>query len=112
MPDLASIDLIAVDQSHNRFLVAFRLGVPEQVSPNEWRCRVSLDGLHDNLEVMHGADSMQALSLAMGLAVTLMREFIVRGGRLLYNEGEHGSVDEVEWPLESYFGWLGHGSPG
>ena len=109
MSDVASIDLIAVDRSGNHAPVAFRLGVPERVSSEEWRCHVSLDGLQNGLGFIHGGDSMQALSLALGLAARLLREFVARGGRLLYAERESKSVDAVEWPLESYFGWLGNG---
>ena len=110
MSYLASVDLIAVDQAGNRVPVTFRLEAPEKVSSEEWRCRVSLDGLKDGLDFIHGADSMQALSLALRLAVSLLRDFIARGGRLLYAREQNEPLDESEWPLESYFGWLG-GSP-
>lgn len=111
MSYVASVDLIAIDQAGNQVPVAFRLGAPERVSPDEWRCHVSLDGLQNGLGFMHGGDSMQALLLAMGLAATLLREFVARGGRLFYAEQDGKPVDEGEWPLEAYFGWLGHIPP-
>lgn len=107
MSYVASVDLIAIDQAGNHLPVAFRLGAPERMSPDEWRCHVSLDGLHNGLGFIHGGDSMQALLLALALAATLLRGFVASGGRLLYAKQESTPVDEGEWPLEAYFGWLG-----
>ncbi len=107
MSYVASVDLVAIDQAGKEVPVVFRVGAPEKVSSEEWRCHVSLDGLQEGLGFIHGADSMQALSLALGLAVTLLREFVARGGRLLYAGEQNKPLDESEWPLESYFGWLG-----
>jgi hypothetical protein len=104
---IASVDLIAIDGTGKRSFVAFRIGAPEQLSSDEWQCGVSLEGLHDELGSIHGADSLQALSLAMGLASTLLREFVARGGRLVYKPESRETVDEIDWPLESYFGTLG-----
>lgn len=104
---VASIDLVAIDQNGKRASVAFRVGAPEKVSSSEWQCYVSLDGLHDGLAFVHGGDSMQALSLALGLAANLLRQFVAGGGRLTYAEPDSTSADKVEWPIESYFGWLG-----
>lgn len=108
---VASVDLIAVDRTGRHAPVAFRIGAPEQVSSDEWRCRVSLDGLQNGLGFIHGGDSMQALSLALGLAAKLLRGFVAGGGRLLYAEHDRAPTDEVEWPLESYFGSLEDRSP-
>ena len=108
MSYVASVLLVAVDQAGKRTPVEFRVGAPERVSSSEWRCHVSLDGLRDGLGSVHGVDSMQALSLALGLAANLLRQFVARGGRLTYADPESMSVEEGEWPLESYFGWLGN----
>jgi hypothetical protein len=107
MPYVASLDLISIDQAGKNVPVAFRLGAPERISSDEWRCQVSLDGLHDDLGFVHGSDGMQAISLALGLAAKLLREFVAHGGRLTYAAEESDQVDETEWPIESYFGWLG-----
>ena len=108
MSYVASVDLIAVHQDGKQFPVAFRVGAPERISPDEWRCHVTLDGLHSGLGFVHGGDSMQALSLALGLAVNLLRAFVVGGGRLTYFAQESERLDDASWPLESYFGWLGN----
>jgi hypothetical protein len=107
---IASVDLIAIDRSGQRSPVAFRIGAPQPLSSDEWQCWVSLEGLHDELGSIHGTDSMQALSLAMGLASRLLREFVARGGRLVYKPESGEPVDEIDWPLESYFGTLGNSS--
>ena len=110
MSYVASIDLIAIDRAGKRVPVEFRVGAPERVSSGEWRCHVSLDGLQDGLGFVHGGDSIQALSLALGLAANLLRQFVARGGRLNYAGQDFSSAEESEWPLESYFGWLGNSS--
>ena len=107
MSHVASIDLIAVDNAGKKIPIEFRLEAPERVSSDEWRCKVSLDGLHNGLGFVHGSDSLQALSLALGLAANLLRDFVASGGRLTYAEQGSEAGDESEWPLESYFGWLG-----
>ena len=103
---IATLDLLAVHADGTRTPVALRVGAPEQLSVDEWQCAVRLDGLHDHLRPMHGADSVQALCLALRLAATLLRDFVARGGRLLAGEGR-ADADAADWPLDAYFGWLG-----
>jgi hypothetical protein len=105
-PYIASLDLLAVHSDGTRTPVALRAGAPEQLSADEWRCAVRLDGLHDHLLPMHGSDSLQALCLALRLAATLLRDFVAGGGRLLDDE-DSADTDEADWPLDAYFGWLG-----
>lgn len=102
---IASIDLLAVDAGGTRTPVALRVDAPVQLSPDEWRCAVRLDGLHDSLVPIHGADSLQALCLALRLVASLLREFVTQGGRL-FNADAGADAVEAEWPLEAYFGWL------
>ena len=108
-PDIATLDLIAIHADGIRAPVALRVGAPERVPTGEWRCAVHLDGLYDRLVPIRGEDSVQALCLALGLAATLLRNFVASGGRLV--EGTNtSSEDEPDWPLEAYFGWLGTSS--
>ena len=106
-PFIASLDLLALHANGARTPVTFRIGPPEQVPGGGWQCPVRLDGLHDGLIAMHGEDSMQALCLSLGLAAALLRNFVARGGRLLDVGESDDREDEVDWPLEAYFGWLG-----
>lgn len=104
---IASLDLVAVHRDGIRVPVSLRVGAPARVSPGEWSCAIRLDGLHDGLTTMRGEDSVQALCLALGLAATLLRDFVGRGGRLVYAQANEDGGPESDWPLESYFGWLG-----
>jgi hypothetical protein len=107
---IATLDLLAVHADGTRTPVALRIGAPEQVAAGEWRCAIRLDGLHDHLRPMHGADSVQALCLALRLAATLLRDFVARGGRLqdrAASADTDAGADAADWPLEAYFGWLG-----
>ena len=101
--DIASLDLLAVHANGTRTRVEFRIGAPEQISLDEWRCEVRLDGLHDALHPMHGADSVQALCLALGLAGKLLRDFVARGGRLLDAAVSADPTRESDWPIDAYF---------
>jgi hypothetical protein len=105
-PYIASLDLLAVRADGTPVPVALRIGAPERAAAGEWRCAVRLDGLHEGLIPMHGEDSVQALSLALRLAATLLRDFVARGGRLLYAPTT-AEPAAAEWPLDAYFGWLG-----
>jgi hypothetical protein len=103
---IASLDVLAVHVDGTRTPIALRVSAPEQLAADEWRCAVRLDGLHHHLIPMHGANSVQALCLALRLAATLLRDFTARGGRLLDAE-ESADADKADWPLDAYFGWLG-----
>jgi hypothetical protein len=106
-PDIATLDLIAIHAGGTRAPVALRVGAPERASTGEWQCAVRLDGLYDRLVPMRGEDSVQALCLALGLAATLLRDFLASGGRLVEGVENVSSEDALDWPLEAYFGWLG-----
>lgn len=99
-PDAACIELAALMTSNERRPVSVRIGMPTRTAEHEWACRLDIDGLHTGLSPVAGGDGLQALCLAMMLAATLLRQFVAEGGRLEYASGG-------EFPLESYFGWLG-----
>jgi hypothetical protein len=75
--------------------VTLRLGRPAPVGPAEWACAVALDGLHEPLAPVRGADALQALALAGQLVGRLLAAFVQQGGRVTYRSGE-------EVPLASY----------
>lgn len=83
----------------DRFPIQLRVAAPERQTTGEWTCAVELRGLHDDLAPMAGDDAVQSLCLALGLAHTLMRQFVNTGGRIRFADP---ASDEV--PLESYFG--------
>ena len=73
--------------------ITIRIGRPEQVGPGEWACAVAMEGLHDRLAPVRGADALQALTLAWQLAERLLAGFVERGGRLSYASGEPVAVE-------------------
>lgn len=98
---IASLDLLAVHPAGHRTPFSLRVGAPERAPEGEWVCAMRLDDLFEELVPMRGADSVQALCLALGLAEQLLRGFVAEGGRLNY------SGTEEDWPLEAYFRWIG-----
>ncbi len=83
---LASREVLAVAADGRNTKLTLRLGVPYEVSPEEWACPVALDGLHDRLGDIHGIDAWQALQLAQSLQAQLLGYFIEEGGRLYCHE--------------------------
>ena len=61
---IARRELIDAKEPRRRIIVS--LGLPRQVSPGEWQCRVGIDGLSSEpiVKPVSGADSVQALLLA------------------------------------------------
>lgn len=98
---IASLALLAVRPTGERIPLTLTVGAPARARDGSWRCSVRFDGLHDGLAPMAGDDGVQALCLALGLAATLLRDFVAGGGRVLDAAGAE------DWPLEAYFGWLG-----
>jgi hypothetical protein len=97
---VAQLHLLATLPSGGRRPVRLWVGSPGQEPTGDWSCPAGLDGLHDDLAAMRGEDAVQAISLALGLIATLLREHVAAGGRLQYPGGE-------DFPLEAYFGWPG-----
>lgn len=92
----------SAERNGRRFEIAIDIGQPYRCgdSPEEWACPVALRGLYDRLHDAHGNDALQALCLAISLALDLLSAFKDEGGKLLYADG--GEV-----PLEAYSakGW-------
>ena len=99
MPIMAASEYLAERANGDRFSVLVRVGRPERQSTGEWSCSLKLDGLHADVMPVHGEDPIQALCLALGLAGSLLRDFINTGGKLSFADAPHQQV-----PLESYFG--------
>lgn len=80
--------LVGLRPSGASVQVVAAIGLPYQVSPEEWACPVSLAGLHDRLHDIHGGSSLQALCLAASLLRQLLTGFVEGGGRLLYADSK------------------------
>ena len=86
MQPIASRLLHAKDASGNEFRIAVGIGQPYEISPDEWACPLTLDGLYERLRDQHGADSWQALQLAYQLIIQLLAHFVEEGGNLFWPE--------------------------
>lgn len=84
---LASRSIVAVRPDGLHIQVTLRLGIPSEISSEEWVCAVAMEGLHGRLADIHGIDAWQAFQLAQGLQVQLLRHFIKDGGKLVEPEG-------------------------
>lgn len=73
------------------------IGTPrlDDQDPGVWRCSVGLTPLYAAIQDARGGDSLQALCLAISLALDLLVDFQRKGGTLRYEGG-----DNV--PLEAY----------
>ncbi len=93
-PTVASISINAASKHGEPLVVELEIGTPYRCASGEWACPLALGGLHDRLPDAHGADSFQALCMAIALAQDLLQGFRENGGRL-FIEGE-------DFPLEAY----------
>jgi hypothetical protein len=93
----ATTSIIGQRPGEEPFLIKVQIGIPCQCGndPEEWACPVSLTPLYKHLHDAHGGNSLQALCLAVSLALDLLQDFKEKGGALRFPSGE-------EFPLESY----------
>src|ERR1700722_13904104 len=79
---IAIRELAAEETSRGQFTIRVCVGLPYQISADEWACPVALEGLHPRLTVQRGSDAFQSLMLAQKLARTLLLAFVDDGGIL------------------------------
>ena len=95
---VATRELIAVSMDGERFKVLLSVGAPQPGPHDSWICTTSTEGLPHQPIVTHGADSLQALLLAIQ-TIRGQLEHFVKGGGKLYLPGDEGdgpmSVSEV-----------------
>lgn len=75
------------------FDIEVGIGKPVPCGDEEWKCAVSLGGLHARLVDQHGVDSWQALMLAQALARQLLEYFVEDGGQLVDPANEDASAN-------------------
>ena len=83
---LASRAIAAVSADGRHFQITLRIGIPYEISPEEWACPVAVEGLQEQLHDIHGIDAWQALQLAQNLQAQLLGYFIEDGGELFWTE--------------------------
>jgi len=96
---IASTELIVIVDGREAPVTA-AIGLPYESDTGEWRCPVSLQGLHEDLSDVAGEDALQALCLAATLLRNLLQNVRARGGQLL-------DANRSEYSIEATFGRVG-----
>ena len=94
----ASSSWNALAKDGESFTMQLELGTPYQVDGSElseWACPVSLTPMFGQLADMHGTDAIQSMTLAMGLARSLLQQFLHEGGQLLAEDGSVLTLKEI-----------------
>jgi hypothetical protein len=101
--DIASLELDACWPDGRRDRIRVSVGAPyRDPVPGAWRCPVRLDGLYAELRPIAGEDSLQALTLALGLIHRLLSDVTERGARLMHPPASALAPAE-EFQLDTYF---------
>ena len=86
---VAHRELVAEEPDGRRFPVTLRIGVPTQ-QDRDWVCSVVVEGLASAAVETHGADSLQALLLAVQNLRGMLSRFVRSGGKF-YLPGDEAS---------------------
>lgn len=97
MPTIASLSLDAVRANGEKFVIELAIGAPFISERHQtWACSLTLNPLFAKPQEVAGDDSVQALSLTLRAARSLLEDFTEKGGKLL--------LDGEAFPIEV---WLG-----
>ncbi len=80
---IAQRNLDLVYPTGTRTTLIIELG-PIYTREEAFRCPVSLRGFHETLPDIAGADSLQALLLAVDMVHSVLEAFVRRGGKIYY----------------------------
>jgi hypothetical protein len=78
---IAELEVVLVHPDGTRTPGAIRIGLPVAVSDSEAHCKVELTGLYEATRPIIGADTLQALLLAVRFAAQSLALFIDDGVR-------------------------------
>ncbi|EEF57608.1 DUF6968 family protein [Pedosphaera parvula] len=84
-----------VKQSGERLTLTVQFG-PIYKKDRDFRCKIAFIGWGESPPDIWGADSLQALISAITLVHSMLHEFVVRGGRVLY------PGTEIDFDLEGF----------
>lgn len=95
--NIASLSLDAVRANGEKFVLELAIGAPFISERHQtWACPVTLRPIFSEPQEVAAADSLQALSLALRVARSLLEDFTDKGGKLL--------LDGEDFPIDA---WLG-----
>lgn len=90
---VAQRKLIGRSPDGAQFDIEIQIGTPYR-DGEAWACPVALTPLYHRLADIHGVDSFQAVSLALGLVHRLLESFREKGGTISYPVGDDFDLDE------------------
>lgn len=91
--NIASLSLDAVGAGGDTFVVELAIGAPSISERHQtWACTLTLHPLLTKPQEVAGEDSVQALSLTLRAARSILEDFTEKGGKLLL-DGEAFPVD-------------------
>jgi hypothetical protein len=94
---IASLDLFEVTPGGIRIPIRVEISHPYPDGRGTWACTTSIDGLNGKPTAIYGADSLQALCLAIRHVREHLEWVLERGNRLV------DAVEDSDFPLEAYF---------
>jgi hypothetical protein len=83
---LASRAIVIMAPDGKQTPVTLRIGIPYELSPEEWACPLAMEGFQERFHDIHGVDAWQALQLVQNLQAQLLGYFIQDGGTILCHE--------------------------
>ena len=98
MDYVAERKLVGIRSDGERIEITISIGVPYKDERYEsWACPLKVDGLLDQLLDQHGIDSWQAIRLSQKTAVSLLRDFMEKGGNLyIFDEEKAMTKEELD----------------
>ena len=88
-------ELTAETSAGTRVKVVVRIDTPQLQPDSSWQCLASVEGLPDRPLDAHGADSLQALLLALKNVRGSLDRFMKNGGKLYWSEDEQSGPMSV-----------------
>jgi hypothetical protein len=88
---IAWVDLVLTRADNSTSPIVARIGAPQHKPTGDWGCAVELVGFGPPRTIIDGADSLQALALAMQLVRTLLLSLVANGAQLRYATYPPGS---------------------
>jgi len=104
MDAIATLQMIQMDSGGERKPVRVEIGKPHYDKRGSWACPVLITNIDDKVREIHGEDSMQALCLGVQFVHRMLLSVRERGHRLLEPGQDVQNAEEVDFPLNAYFG--------
>jgi len=87
--------LSAIRSDGQRRDIAVAVGVPFKDNRfKTWACPVKADGLFNGLSDLHGTDPSQAFRRSRAFLISLLHDFLDKGGSLYIFDGDKGMTKE------------------